>query len=75
VFQPLRLLVHLVQGVLQNVVKEQFEQLVMADEFSARRLPAAVIRPDARGHEAFRRCLILRPGKRVDKFGIHHTSS
>jgi len=33
VFQSLRFLVHLVPGVLQNIVKKEFEQSVMADEF------------------------------------------
>lgn len=33
VFQPLCLLVHLVPGVLQDIVKKEFEQSVMADEF------------------------------------------
>ena len=33
VFQPFGLLVHFVPGILQNVMQEEFEQAVMADEF------------------------------------------
>ena len=33
VFQPLGLLMHFVPGILQNVMQEEFEQAVMADEF------------------------------------------
>ena len=32
VFQPLRFLVDFIPGVLQNIVKEEFQQAVMADE-------------------------------------------
>ena len=33
VFEPLRLLVHFVPGILQNVVQKEFKQTMMADEF------------------------------------------
>jgi len=39
VLQPLRFLMHFVPGILQNVMQEEFEQAMMADQFPGAAFP------------------------------------